>query len=297
MLSRMSSSIVFFSILSVIMLYIGFSLNFYKATDYERYYDRSYSFMRDSEVFPEFIFEDIFLTFDRWSESFVMGRLVKSRKDGPLSSGGFVGRFYDNIPEPLDGVSKVLFRHAYQYKLYLNESMDSEVNQFHAYKSQFGGQAFLLSVLDRIMVGKNSFKLKFYYHLMAAMSAVIIFIIILWFAKEFGLLTGWLLVISFSLFCYPTLYAKSLWWVLWAFYIPFLMFLYMLRKEELSLRNFPHGNFIIVGFCSMIIKIFFNGFEFITTTFFMPLVPLFYYSIKNNWDARLLLIRIMFSVC
>jgi hypothetical protein len=85
MLSKMSSSIVFFSVISVIMLYIGFSLNFYKATDYERYFDSLYSFMKDSEVFPEFCFEDIFLTFDRWSESLVMGRLVKSRKDGPFS--------------------------------------------------------------------------------------------------------------------------------------------------------------------------------------------------------------------
>jgi hypothetical protein len=226
-----------------------------------------------------------------------MGRLVKSRKDGPLSSGGFVGRFCDNIPEPLAGVSELRLRHAYQYKLYLNESLDSEINQFKSYKSQFGGQALLLSILDRIMVGKNSFRLKFYYHLMAAISAVIIFIIILWFAKEFDLLTGWLMVISFSLFCYPTLYAKSLWWILWAYYIPFLMFLWMLRKEELSLRNLSYGNFIVVGFCSMIIKIFFNGFEYITTTFLMPLVPLFYYSIKNKWDARLLFIRFVFSVC
>ena len=35
----------------------------------------------------------------------------------------------------------------------------------------------------------------------------------------------------------------------------------------------------------MIIKIFFNGFEFITTTVFMAVLPLFYYAIKNKWSS------------
>ncbi len=296
MRSKLWNSYAFFSILSVIIMYLGFSLNLYKATDYERYYDDNYFFMKDSDIFSEIQFKGIFSTFDRYSESLVIGRLVKSRKNGLLSSGGFVGYFIDNIPDPPAGISESRFLHAYQYKLYLNESLSSEFNHFQTYRSQSGGQAFFLGVLDRIILGKNSFKLAFYYHLMAAISTIIIFLIILWFAREFGLFTGWLLVISFSLFCYPTLFAKSLWWILWAFYIPFLLFLYMLRKEELLQSQFSNTYFIMIGFCGMIIKIFFNGFEFITTTFFMALIPLFYYGFKNRWDNKRLFNRLFFSI-
>jgi hypothetical protein len=97
MLLKISKSFALFSLLSVIILYIGFSLNLYKATDYDYYSDCQYSFMKNAKFFSDIFTEDIFSTFDRWDESLVIGRLVKSRKDGLLSSGGFAGNFCDNF--------------------------------------------------------------------------------------------------------------------------------------------------------------------------------------------------------
>ena len=296
MASKLLNSYGLFGIISVVLLYMGFSLNSYGAADFIRHYDISYTFMNDPKTFPEFHFSGIFLTFDRWSESTVLGRLAKSRRDGLLSSGGFVGRFYGNSPDLPAGVDARRFEHAYQYKIYLDESMDSNSDNFYPYKSHFGGQALVLSVLDRVIGGDNSFKLAFYYHFMSAMSAIMISLIIFWFAKESGLFTGWLLIISYCLFCYPTLFAKSLWWALWAFYIPFVFFLYMLRREELVLKQFSNANLFAIGFFAMMIKMFFNGFEFICTVGFMTLVPLVYYALKNRWNYRLFLIRAVSSI-
>ena len=286
---------VIFSILSIIIIYAGFSINLYKSTNYYKYYDKYYSFMKNKKLFPEFPYEDTFSTFDRWSESLIMGRLVKSSKDGLLSSGGFIGHFPDNIPDPPDGVSSVRFKQAYQYEIYLEKDYYNKYNNYSSYNSQLGGQGIFLGILNKIIQNKNVHKLKFFYFLMAAISTIVIFSIILWFTKEFGLITGLVLVISFSLFCYPTLYAKNLYWALWSFYIPFLIFIWILRKEDLYQKNLSYMKFFFLGLIGIIIKIFFNGFEFITTTVFMTLIPLYYYGIKNKWDIKLLLNRTIFS--
>jgi hypothetical protein len=42
----------------------------------------------------------------------------------------------------------------------------------------------------------------------------------------------------------------------------------------------------------MFIKIFLNGYEFITTTTIMVSIPLFYYAIKNRWPIKLMFTRL-----
>jgi len=292
LLKKIVRSPLFFVIFSVIILFLSYSQNLLRATDYEKYYDHNYSFLRNYDI-PEFQnYSEIYATFDRWSEAVVLGRLVKSRKDGLLSSGGFVGRFYD-IPNPPANIEKKYFSHVYPYKIYLDETLDNKVDQFRTYTSQMGGQAFVLGILDKIIPGKNAFKLKFYYRLMALLATLAIFLIILWFYKEFGVLTGWLLVFCFALFSYPTLYAKNLWYVLWAYYVPFLFILYILHKEDVSNSRISYPLIFLLSFLGMFIKIFLNGFEFITTTVIMTAIPAFYYALKNRWEFTKLLYRLV----
>jgi len=283
----------FFVVFSVIILFLGYSQNFWKATDYQKYYDNYYTFMRDFDI-PEFqSFSEIYSTFDRFSESFVIGRIVKSKKDGLFSSGGFVGRYYD-IPSPPSDINGQFFSHGYQYKIFFDEFLTQKVRLFGTiYKSQSGGQAFVLGLLDKVMPGTGSFKIKIYYRLMALLTALATVLIILWFYKEFGILTGWLLVFCFALFNYPTLYAKNLWWVPWAFYIPFLLILYTLRKEDRSNGKLSYRLLFLLSFLGMFIKIFLNGFEFITTTVVMVAIPLFYYAVKNRWGLTKLFYRLV----
>lgn len=312
-LKRLTHFPIYFSVFSLVILYLGYSQNFWGALDHEDQGGRYYPFLRTYNKLKandfdngsieadvpalENILED-FPTFDRYSESFVLGRLVKSRRDGLLSSGGFTGNFTD-IPN-LSALgnygyySPALFIYqVYQYKIYLDDSLDNQVGQFNTYKSQPGGQAFVLGILDKIIPGKNTFKLGFYYNLMALLTALTIFLIILWFYKEFGILTGLLLVFSFALFRYPTLYAKSLWWVIWALYIPFLLILYSHHREDVSCNKLSFRMMFLLGFIGMSFKIFLNGFEFITTTVLMTITPVVYYAVKNEWRFVHLINRLL----
>ncbi len=292
LLKKIAYSPLFFFVFSLIVLFLGYSENLWKATDYQKYYDNNYTFLRTYDI-PEFQnYSEIYSTFDRWSESLVVGRLVKSRKDGLFSSGGFVGRFYD-FPSPPDKVDPRYFSHAYQYKIYFDESFDNKLKRFGKYYSQSGGQAFVLGILDRIIPGKNAFKLKLFYRIMALLTTLAVLLIIFWFYREFGVFTGWFLVFCFALFSYPTLYAKSIWWVLWAFYIPFLLILYLLYREDVANLKLSLRLIFFLSFCGMFIKIFFNGFEFISSTVIMTTIPIFYYATKNKWEFTKLIYRLL----
>lgn len=291
-LKKIFCSPKFFFAFSLLILFIGYSQNFWGATDYQKYYDHYYSFLREYDIEEYKNVSQSYSTFDRFSESFVIGRLIKSKKDGIFSSGGFVGRYWD-IPSPPDGVDEQFFSHAYQYKIYFSDALTNKSGWYGTiYKSQSGGQAFVLSLLDKVMPGSSSFKLKFYYSLMGLLTALATILIIFWFYKEFGAFTGWFLVLCFALFNYPTLYAKNLWWVPWAFYIPFILILYELRKEDVSASKLSYKLIFLLSSLGMFCKIFLNGFEFITTAVVMVSIPLFYYAIKNRWGIKILFYRL-----
>lgn len=300
---------IYFSVFSLVVLYLGYSHNLWGALyrDYENQpFLATYKQIKTNDVDDGYIEAEAaalqsilenFPTFDRYSECLVPGRLAKSRRDGLLSAGGFTGNFTSipNLP-PLEnfggGSAELVLYQFYQYKIYLDDSLDDRVGEFHTYRSQPGGQAFLLGVLDKIMPGTNMFKLRFYYHLMALLTTLAIFLIILWFYKEFGILTGLLLLFSFALFKYPTMYANSLWWVIWALYIPFLLILYAHYREDVSCKGLSLPALFLLGFTGMSFKIFLNGYEFISATALMTVTPVVYYAIKNEWGIIRLAKRI-----
>ncbi len=106
-------------------------------------------------------------------------------------------------------------------------------------------------------------------------------VIIAWFYVEFGLFAG-LTVLVFSLLSqWLTVFARNLWWSTWAFYIPMAMvMLYFLRRtKNRHTQYFKLGR---VVFFSVLIKTIFNGYEYITTTLIMMVVPFVYYSVFNK---------------
>ncbi len=282
-------SATIFTVLSLLVLYLGYALNLWRAADFRLYTDGEYAFMEHPEILGPNGLPDSLLTFDRFSESLVIGRLRASRARGLLSEGGFVGWLTDT-PAPPDGVDEKAFKHAYQYKVYLQKGSDVP-QAYQAYQSQIGGQAFMLGILDSALPFPNAAKLRLYYHLMAFLSAGAVTLILLWFFKEFGPAVGWFLTVCFSLLCYPTLYARSLWWVLWAFYIPFVAMLYVYRREERTDSALTHRRLFALVLLAMLLKLFFNGCEYITATILMALAPQCYYAIKNRWALKRFLHR------
>lgn len=288
--SKRSFAAVAYAVTTLVALYLGYALNLWRATDYRRYTDGPYAFMRQPELLGPTWRDSGEPTFDRFSESLVLGRLVASRDHGLLSWGGFTGWFIDSSGHSYP-VTSTQYRTAYQYKLYLDASIQSEPKSYRTYRSQLGGQAFLLSVLDGVLPWGGTTKLKLYYHLMAVLTAGCFVLILLWFYREFGAVAGWLLTVFLCLSCYPTLYAKSICWILWAFYIPFLCVLRFCEREARADRRFSLWTLFVLVFAAMLVKLFLNGCEYITVVVVMACVPLCYYAIKNRWT------RMRFGQC
>ncbi|MHC4520596.1 MAG: hypothetical protein ACYTAS_18555 [Planctomycetota bacterium] len=282
---KRSLSAALYAVTTLIALYLGYSLNLWRATDYRQYTDGPYAFMQHEEMLGPQGGDEGLLTFDRFSESLVLGRLVASRDHGLFSWGGFTGWFTGDPGYPY-AADPIQFRTAYQYKLYLDESLTGQPQTYDVYQSQLGGQAFFLGVLDGVLPFGSTTKLKFYYHLMAALTAGVFVLILLWFYREFGTIAGWLLTAFLCLSCYPTLYAKSIFWILWAFYVPFLCMLRFYEREERANGAFSLRSLLVLMFAAMSLKLFLTGCDYVTVALVMAWVPQCYYAIKNRWTRK-----------
>ena len=220
-----------------------------------------------------------FDTHQKDTEAHVMGRMVKSRQDGIFSAGGLNGwgtaksTDAEWIPSTALGPQYT----AYLYKL--------SFEQFSTYNSQPGGQGMIFSLLDRRIPFSPQTKLRLFYVLTALLSAIALAAIIGWFYEAFG---GWVALFILSsavLSQWLTVFGKNLWWSLWAFYLPMIVVMYFLKRSRETLDR-QLIRFGIVIFIAVSIKCFINGYEYITTTLVMMMVPLVYYVILDKWSSR-----------
>ena len=223
--------------------------------------------------------QEWFDTHQRDTESLVVGRMVKSRQDGIFSSGGLTGAgITTNIQQ--DWISENQIDN--QYATYLNRGTFDE---FSPYMSQTGGQGIIFSLLDRFIPLSPQIKLWSFYVLTALLSAIAVTAIIGWFYDEFG---GWIAIFvlcSGVLSQWLTVFGKNLWWSLWAFYLPMIVVLYLLKRHRVP-ANRQFIKFGILIFIAVFIKCFINGFEYITTTLIMMGTPCIYYAILDKWNRH-----------
>jgi hypothetical protein len=219
-----------------------------------------------------------FKSFDRDSERVIMGRLIKSRQDGIFSFGGLYVFGVTNATVSKDPF--YFFNDKFDnYDAYIN---NFKVEHFSPpYYSQICGQGILLSVLDKIIPYSPAIKLRLFHGLASLLTALILTAIIAWFSVEFGFFAGLTVLIFALLSQWLTVFGKSLWWFTWAFYLPMAMVMLYFRytpKKRLG-RYLTLGSIV---FFSILIKTVFNGYEYITTTLIMMMVPFVYYNIFNK---------------
>ncbi len=215
----------------------------------------------------------------RDTESLVIGRMVKSRQDGIFSAGGLNGAGITNNVQQ-DWISSNQIDN--QYAAYLNRG---SFDEFSTYMSQPGGQGIAFSLLDRLLPLSPQIKLWSFYVLTALLSAIALTAIIGWFYEEFG---GWVAIFvigSAVLSQWLTVFGKNLWWSLWAFYLPMIVVMYFLKRHRVP-ENRQFIRFGILIFITVSIKCFINGYEYITTTLVMMMVPLVYYVIFDKWSRH-----------
>ena len=215
----------------------------------------------------------------RDTESLVVGRMVKSRQDGIFSAGGLTGAgITTNIQQGWISSNQI----DNQYAAYLNKG---SFDEFSTYMSQPGGQGIIFSLFDRLIPLSPKIKLWSFYVLTALLSAIALAAIVGWFYEAFG---GWVAIFvigSAVLSQWLTVFGKNLWWSLWAFYLPMIAVMYFLKRyrETLDRQLIRFG---IVIFIAVSIKCFINGYEYITTTLVMMMVPFVYYVILDKWSGR-----------
>ena len=220
-----------------------------------------------------------FDTHQRDTESLIIGRMVKSRQDGIFSVGGLTGAgITTNIQQKWITSNQI----DNQYSAYLNKH---SFDKFSPYMSQTGGQGIIFSLLDRRIPLSPQIKLGSFYVLTALLSAIALTAIIGWFYEEFG---GWVAIFvvgSAVLSQWLTVFGKNLWWSLWAFYLPMIVVMYLLKRHRIP-SNRQFIRFGILIFISVSVKCFINGFEYITTTLVMMVTPCIYYAILDKWSRH-----------
>ncbi|MBI5665092.1 MAG: hypothetical protein HZC49_08430 [Nitrospirae bacterium] len=222
------------------------------------------------------------------SGGYAVGRMVKSRQDGIFSAGGLLGLGSSNE----EYITNYTDRMEYQYSAYIN---GLDFKSYKPYNSQIGGQGILFGILDLLLPVSPQNKLQLIYMLTSLLSAVVVSLVVLWFYQEFGLCAALFVMTSALLSQRLVIYGRNIMWSTWAFYIPFISLAYFLRRGQTA----PHYSAIKCGgivFIAVFVKCLFNGYEYMTTTLIMMMVPFAYYYILDSINIKILLKLILAAV-
>jgi len=224
--------------------------------------------------------------YDDWQSRYdrtIIARLVKTRQDGFFSAGGLLG--LGDVVE-WSYLNKV---HRHQYDVYLNHKVFAT---YLPYKSHPGAQGIVFGIFDRLTNFRESQKIKIYRGTVGLASAITIASLCAGIALEFGWLSGILLLIFSAFSGWMILPASSLYWNLWAFYLPFVTVAYLLT-DFLKKKNYDAAKIHWWVFSTVLIKTLFTGFEIITTVLVMTTVPFIYYALYYRWDVKVFLLRML----
>jgi hypothetical protein len=207
-------------------------------------------------------------------ESFIVGRIVKTEGDGLLSAGGLPGLIGPDAAAP--DIENANYK--FQYQAY-RQSLPYQ--SFAPYKSQNGGQGMLFGALDALIPQSHPEKLDLFHGLTSLLSAAALALLLVWCFREFGFGAGVIALIAAVLSQWLAVFGRNLWWSIWAFYLPMVIVLYTLAHAggTLKIRPLRFGQ---VVFLAVLLKCFFNGYEYITTTLIMMVVPYVYYSVRDR---------------
>ena len=221
-----------------------------------------------------------FSTFQSDSESLVVGRLIHSERYGIFSHAGFLGRI-----EPAPAGSNHFL---YQYKVY---ETPCEYDSFEAYYSQPGFQAFIYGLICKI-TGLSGYSALYFLKWLVSLSTAFVFsLFILWVQRRWGWATAFFVFITVCFSQWVTVFGRNLFWVLGAFYLPFVAALWYLQKYERNVKHPLRVTFWVM-FTGMLLKCLLTGFEFITTTLVMAITPWLFYAVAEQWGWKRFLQRV-----
>ena len=212
--------------------------------------------------------------FQRDGESLVVGRLILSEKNDLTEHSGFLGWVRS---EP-DTRNKFSYQYdAYQYGL--------DYDNYEGYYSQPGMQAFLFGAVCKITGWRGKAALDNFRWIVSFCSALAFTAFLFWVLSLWGWTTTIFTFVCLLFSQWITVYGRNLFWVVSAFYIPFLVALFWLHYGESKSKR-PLLSAFCLMFASMFIKFLFTGFEYITTAMVMAVTPWVFYAVDKRWEKK-----------
>lgn len=224
---------------------------------------------------------DRFSSFQADSQALVVGRLVYSDEKGAYSRSGLLG-----LSSP---VAKNVDIYNYQYRAFTEKL---PISDFEPYNSQPGIQGLIYYLLLHLSPFHGWGAILFLQCIVSLFTAIILTYWIDWLYREWGESVAWCNVLFIITGSYIVLFARNLYWVLGAFYIPFIVSLKWLEKDSrVSNRSLFH--LFRAFFLAFLVKGLLTGFEYVSTICLMTLLPFLYYGIRDQWEGRKFLRRII----
>jgi hypothetical protein len=218
------------------------------------------------------------------AESLVLGRLVESRTNGIFAGGGLCGRCNDK------SVTNNAFD--YQYNAY---KQNLPCKSFYPYLSQIAFHATVYSLIDRISPFSPDINLWILRAFKVTLLALVMSLIVYWFFLEFGLISAIFVFLGVLLTPWFTYLGRDLWFCVWTNFLPFVLSLFVLRREH-ELHRPSEFRILLYTCLAILINFIFNGYEWVSTTLVMATIPFFFYWRKDGWPFKKLLRRIAWIV-
>lgn len=238
-----------------------------------------------------------------FSERYVFSRLVYDLQHGTQAKGGFM-----LIDDHVTDLYKSVDMHDYEaYK----QRLDAEdTPRYSLYLSHYGLQDDLIfplwqglewvknKVLEHARPGSRwDTRLRtvnYYYYnmisqsLIALINAVVISLIVLWSARQFSTRHAWL-ILGMILIAQPvlTFYGRSLWWMMWSWFLPFVLVLYSAYQNGSYQDKMKISTAAITAVAAGIAVCVrtLMGYEYVAPTMVSAMVPLVFYAIYRNWGV------------
>jgi hypothetical protein len=234
--------------------------------------------------------ENRYQEYETYVEALVVGKMAKAEKDGVFASAGFPGVNYDKrlitdtmVLANADKLENLYVRDNIvtqfkfeQIKYYLHQ--EEIPKDYCVYASHSGGQGIFYYLIQKILPFDNYTKYQTLRLINCILLALCFMMIIAWVYRNFGFIASFITFLFTFLSSWLVLFGgNGLWWSLWSFYAPFIVMLLLLEKKHQQPDKVSDKKIFIYLFIGVIIKLFFSGLEFITTSLLALFIPIIYY--------------------
>jgi len=218
--------------------------------------------------------DSFFDYFQTDGESLVLGRLLLTEENGLTDHAGFLGWTHPNPPAS----------NKYKFQFDAHHNGFGFVS-YEGYYSQPGAQAFLFGIICKITGWSGYDGLDRLRWIVSFFTALAFTLFLYWVMLNWGIAITLFMFILLIFSQWITVYGRNLFWVLSAFYIPFLTALFWLHRGEPK-SNYPLTVTFWLLFGSVFIKFLFTGFEYMTTVMVMAVIPWVFYAIDRQWNIK-----------